>query len=193
MKIAIILALAVLAPLSARADGDAEFTALQGKRVMRELKTKDGFQIYSCKAGKWTLHEAKAKLIDQQGNEVGEHFFVPKANKPGELEPAWRLDDGSYLTGKKVGSKPSDQGVDLLAIQAASNNGKGSLGTSSDVQRLDTIGGKPPTTPCNAGAVDIRVRYSARYVFLDRFTEQPRANAVGGPAAPKAPGSGGAE
>lgn len=125
-----------------------------------------GVQIYDCRPGKddpyrfeWVFRAPEADLFDAAGTRVGKHY----------AGPTWEADDGSKVVGE---TKAHDDGPDINAIpwlllRAKSTSGAGVLARTASVQRLQTVGGKPPAGGCSearAGA-EARVPYSAMYYF----------------------------
>ena len=125
-----------------------------------------GVQRYVCKekeqakgSFEWTLKEPVAKLSDATGREIGSH----------SAGPSWQLADGSKAVKKKlVASVPAlaFDAVPWLLIQIESS-GKGGLAGTQYVQRMDTVGGTPPSAGCDAGHAGAThdVDYRATYLF----------------------------
>jgi hypothetical protein len=122
-----------------------------------------GDQVYTCKkqdAGYgWTLKAPDARLFDDKGHVIGRHF----------AGPAWRLDDGSQVTGKVVARADSPDGdaIPWLLLAVVDHSGSGLLSDAASIQRLGTQGGKPPASGCDAAhdGQESRVGYSAQYYF----------------------------
>lgn len=125
----------------------------------------EGVQIYECSAGQdparfeWVFKSPEAELSDISGRKIGKHY----------AGPTWESVDGSKVVG---GAKASDPGPDASAIPwlllgAKSNSGSGVFGRVKSIQRLQTVGGKAPTTPCGQANVKevARVPYKATYYF----------------------------
>jgi hypothetical protein len=125
----------------------------------------EGLQIYGTeeKEGKlqWVLQEPRADLLDYRtGEKVGTH-----AKGPGG--PVWTDNAGSKLTGKRLANEPAPNAsaVDWLLLEVKSENG-GRFAKVTNIQRVDTWGGKPPAAaPAKAGETK-EVRYEATYVLL---------------------------
>ena len=125
-----------------------------------------GVQRYVCKekeqakgSFEWTLKEPVAKLSDAAGHEIGSH----------SAGPTWQLADGSKAVKKKlVASVPAlaFDAVPWLLIEIESS-GKGKLAGTQYVQRMDTVGGAPPGTGCDAAHAGAThdVDYRATYLF----------------------------
>ena len=125
----------------------------------------DGVQTYTAeeKDGKlqWSAGSVpEATLWDfQSAAKVGTH----------SKGPVWIADDGSKVLGdpKTVVKEPSPN-ADAIPwlLLTVKGEGKGRLAKVSFVQRVDTWGGKAPSTaPAKAGEAQ-SVHYHATYVFL---------------------------
>ena len=135
-----------------------------GERPLLTLKAK-GVQIYECKANaqdpakrEWTFVAPEAQLVDARGKPFGKHF----------AGPTWLANDGSKVVGEvRARADASDaKAIPLLLLAAKSTEGSGTFAKVKSIQRLDTIGGKPPAR-CSKSELGktLRVRYSATYVF----------------------------
>jgi len=134
-----------------------------------------GEQIYACvEAGSrgygwngWTLKASNAVLTDPS--------FVPVGRIA--AGPSWTWTDGSTIGGTEVAEvdSPLADAIPWLLLQVSSTNGGGELGDTAFVQRLNTAGGRTPTTPCNSTNANTlsRVPYSADYYFLSREAGRP--------------------
>jgi hypothetical protein len=123
-----------------------------------------GWQIYSCQAaadGKfaWTLKAPDAELKDEKGKVIGTHF----------AGPAWRLNDGSEVTGKAAAhvDSPDASSIQWLLVNVVSHSGAGLLTSVTTIQRVHTRGGKPPAEGCDASHVNAETKssYTADYYF----------------------------
>jgi hypothetical protein len=47
-------------------------------------------KVYGCVNGRWALKAPDAKLLNQEGSVIGQHF----------AGPTWQLNDGSWIKGK---------------------------------------------------------------------------------------------
>jgi acetyl esterase/lipase len=115
----------------------------------------EGFQVYSCTDGHWTLKAPDAKLLDELGAVIGTHF----------AGPTWRLNDGSEVKGKAIANRPASDGssVPSLLLQAVPGSGIGKLANVTYIGRTDTHGGSAPAAACTGG--EERVPYKANYSF----------------------------
>ena len=102
----------------------------------------EGFQVYSCTDGHWTLKAPDAKLLDEHGIVIGTHF----------AGPTWRLNDGSEVKGKVIANRPASDGssVPSLLLQAVPASGTGKLANVTYIGRADTHGGAAPARPAPA-------------------------------------------
>jgi Protein of unknown function (DUF3455) len=115
----------------------------------------DGFQVYSCTDGHWTLKAPDARLLDEQGKVIGTHF----------AGPTWKLADGSEVKGKMIATQPAQDpsSVPWLLLQSVAGSGSGKLANVLYIRRTETHGGAAPAGACDTG--DQRVPYTARYSF----------------------------
>jgi Protein of unknown function (DUF3455) len=130
-----------------------------------------GVQIYQCQAKKdngaefeWNLKAPEADLFDGRDNKVGKHY----------VGPVWESNDGSKVFGKvkaKADAKEPNA-IPWLLLDAKKVEGNGVFSKVTSIQRLDTVGGKAPTTNCNKTDVDreVRIPYTATYNF---YTSKP--------------------
>ncbi|HTV17088.1 MAG TPA: DUF3455 domain-containing protein [Polyangiaceae bacterium] len=122
-----------------------------------------GVQIYACTQPKpsdtpsWTLEGPHALLTS--GNTVAAIHFAG---------PHWQGLDGSQVKGAKLASAdaPDAAAVPWL-LMSATPSGEGTFAHTTHIQRLDTNGGKPPTTGCDASHLGAKalVPYRASYYF----------------------------
>ena len=128
--------------------------------------TARGVQIYVCRPVQgepakfeWALKAPEADLFDAQGRKVGRHF----------AGPTWELTDGGKVTGrvKAKADAPDGRGIPWLLLEAVQSGGTGIMSKVQSIQRLDTMGGKPPPEPAEQSKVgrEIRVDYTATYKF----------------------------
>jgi hypothetical protein len=131
-----------------------------------------GAQVYACAASAagpfaWTLKRPDATLFDPAGAAAGTHG----------AGPSWTAKDGSSVVGEKIAQAdaPAPTAVPWLLLRAKSTSGHGLLSQVTYVQRIDTQGGKPPATGCDAAKVgtESRASYSADYYFFTGSAAQP--------------------
>ncbi|MNR82195.1 hypothetical protein D3C72_129500 [compost metagenome] len=144
-------------------EAPAAVTVPAGNKVV--MKTVGiGDLTYQCRAKanmtdafEWVLAGPDAILYDGNKNAVGKYYGGP----------TWEANDGSKVTGKQVAVSPNPGSIPLQLVQANPSMGKGAMTDITYIQRLNTVGGAAPATPCgasNAGAKQI-VKYQADYVF----------------------------
>jgi hypothetical protein len=125
-----------------------------------------GVQIYECKVadGKaaWAFVAPEADLFDGNGKRVGKHYAGPN----------WESDDGSKIAGavKSRADSPRLGAIPHLLLSTKPDAKPGVLAGITSVQRLNTLGGVAPATPCTAqdAGKQSRVYYSADYRFLSK-------------------------
>ncbi len=110
----------------------------------------EGAQVYGCDAGAWKLKAPDALVAGKVKHYGG---------------PTWEAPDGSKVVGEvKAKAEVDPAAIPWLLLGAKSTEGSGLLAQARWIQRLDTRGGKPPATACEAGA-ELRVPYTAVYRF----------------------------
>ena len=128
--------------------------------------TATGFQIYECSANKdqparfeLVFKAPEAELFDRAARKVGKHY----------AGPTWESNDGSAVIGevKARNAGPDPNAIPWLLLNAKSNSGTGVFGQVKSIQRLQTVGGKAPSTPCGHDNAQqaARVPYKATYYF----------------------------
>lgn len=124
-----------------------------------------GSQIYKCTLGAsgrydWTLQGPEAELKDRKDKVIGQHS--------GGL--AWKLKDGSEVTGKPAAQVDSldSESIPWLLIDVQSNSNKGALANVTRIQRVHTHGGKPGNQACDEAHKDAETRseFTADYYFF---------------------------
>ena len=140
-------------------------------QVLALTATGSGVQIYECKPTpadaaryEWTFKAPEAELTDANGHTLGKHY----------AGPTWESTDGSSVVGevKAKDAGPDANAIPWLLLAAKSTSGTGVFSHVASIQRLQTSGGKAPTTSCgkdNAQAAT-RVPYKAMYYF---YTPKP--------------------
>jgi uncharacterized protein DUF3455 len=117
-----------------------------------------GDQIYTCDGSAWVFTRPNAMLFDDSGQQVGSHF----------AGPTWAYADHSRVIGKAVANAtPDPTAIPWLLLQATDHQGDGMMQRVTAIQRLDTKGGKAPTTDCDAEhkGQEARSHYTADYLF----------------------------
>jgi hypothetical protein len=120
-----------------------------------------GVQIYTCPVYATSVAVPHADLLvsDKDGGDlVAIHF----------AGPTWQALDGSSVVGDAANAKhfpsPGGNGVDWLLLPVKSTAGNGLFSRVTYIQRLYTVGGKPPAS-CNLNQAEVLVNYSAQYLF----------------------------
>jgi hypothetical protein len=125
-----------------------------------------GDQIYQCslKEGKfsWETLAPDAKLFDAEGKIVGNHT----------AGPLWEYKEGSRVVGrvlKKIDMEPSSS-IAWLLVEVVSHEGDGLFSNVSFINRVNTHGGLPPSSGCDANHLggEKRVAYTADYIFYGK-------------------------
>ena len=157
---------AVIARVSAfEQDVPAQIKPPEGQKLAAEAHAK-GFQVYTCKndgnAYAWALKGPDAELFDKAGKKVGRHF----------AGPTWEWNDHSQVTAKMMTSAPSPEAdsIPWLLLVATGHSGEGILANVTNIQRLNTKGGKAPAGGCDAehAGQETRAAYTADYVFYGK-------------------------
>lgn len=126
-----------------------------------------GDQIYQCNADQggyaWQIQAPDAQLFDDHGQIVGKHYEGP----------VWEYKEGSRLQGKiieRVDMAPGSA-ITWLLVKVIGHKGDSQFAKASYINRINTNGGLPPTSGCDANHLgsEKRVSYSADYIFY-----QPR-------------------
>jgi len=139
-----------------------QIQAPAGEHLLLQVHAK-GDQIYTCKGdaaqAAWTLKAPDAQLFDKDGKPFGKHF----------AGPSWEANDGSRVKGKAVANVPSPDAdsIPWLLVNIVGHEGSGVLSRATSIQRINTKGGKAPTSGCDAAHAgqELRVAYSADYLF----------------------------
>jgi hypothetical protein len=127
-----------------------------------------GFQIYTWNGTSWGTAVPEATLFDEDGNVVALHFGVFAANGS-FIGPAWQSNSGSEVVGKLP---PAAVVVDTnsipwlrLAAVKELTHGPGIFADTSFIQRVNTTGGKAPSTNGAFVGQVARKPYTADYFF----------------------------
>ncbi|MES2562046.1 MAG: DUF3455 domain-containing protein [Pseudomonadota bacterium] len=124
-----------------------------------------GLLTYECraKAGtagayEWVFAGPDATLQDRSGRTVGKYYGGP----------TWEHNEGGKITGKQLAIAPAGAGsIPLQLVQTTPATGAGPFNGVTYIQRVNTMGGVAPTSPCDASTMSTKqtVKYSADYVF----------------------------
>jgi len=141
----------------------------------------NGVQGYACSVDKpgeapdWQPKGPHA-MLGEGGNVVGIHFGGP----------SWQGLDGSTVKGTKIASAPSpDKSAVSWLLLSGTATGEGMFGRISHIQRLDTVGGRPPTGGCDASHLDAKVLVPYRSYYYFYRLSQPGEKVLQCRSAPK--------
>ena len=129
-----------------------------------------GVQIYMCtttaasSTPAWTFIAPQANLLKDNGQLVGTHF----------IGPTWQGNDGSSVAAARAaGAAVDPSAIPWLLLKATANGPtSGKFSDITSIQRLSTVAGIAPGTPCdsnNLGSIS-QVPYTAQYVFYKTKT-----------------------
>ncbi len=161
----LIFAVALVRVSASEQDVPAQLKQPEGQSLAAEAHAK-GFQVYTCKndgnAYNWALKGPDAELFDKAGKKVGRHF----------AGPTWEWSDHSQVTAKMMTSAPSPDAdsVPWLLLVATGHSGEGVLAKVTNIQRLNTKGGKAQAGGCDAAheGQETRTAYTADYFFYGK-------------------------
>lgn len=123
-----------------------------------------GLLTYECRkstapgGAAWVFAGPDAALQNSSGTRVGKYYGGP----------TWEHNDGSKITGKQLAVAPGAAGaIPLQLVQTSPATGSGAMSGVTYIQRVNTVGGVAPSSPCAAGNIGAKqtVGYSADYVF----------------------------
>lgn len=153
------------APMYSQASLPAAVQAPAGHKVAMETVGM-GEITYQCNAKKdmadqfeWVFVGPEAKLADRRGKQVGKYYGPPAT---------WESTDGSKLTGTQVAVAPSAAGnIPYQLVKANPASGNGAMTGVTYIQRVNTMGGVAPASPCLASNKGVKqtVKYQADYIF----------------------------
>lgn len=134
-----------------------DLKVLAGNKVALHVYAR-GVQIYRWDGATWNLVAPEATLYADRGAHrvVGTHY----------AGPTWEGWSGSKVVGTVLKrATPDPNSIDWLLLKAKTNEGPGLFGQVTYIQRVNTVGGKAPTTPGTQVGQEVRVPYSAEYYF----------------------------
>jgi Protein of unknown function (DUF3455) len=163
-----IAALAVLATISvARAIEDnrapdlpsplCDRLQVQGGRVAFHAYAL-GVQIYRWNGASWVFVAPAARLFAdaEYHGEVGIHY----------AGPTWESNSGGKVVASRVEScAPDPTAIAWLLLQKVSSEGPGIFDRVTFIQRVNTAGGLPPSSPGPFVGAEAEVPYTAEYYF----------------------------
>ena len=122
-----------------------------------------GVQIYECRARKdgagveWSFVAPDAELFDTRGQAIGRHG----------AGPYWQARDGSRIVGtlQARADAPTSSAIPWLLLSTKSTGPDGTFGKVTSIQRINTVGGLAPSTPCTreTTGTSVRIDYTADY------------------------------
>jgi hypothetical protein len=122
-----------------------------------------GVQIYECRARKdgtgveWSFVAPDAELFDTRGQAIGRHG----------AGPYWQARDGSRIVGtlQARADAPTSSAIPWLLLSTKSTGPDGTFGKVTSIQRINTVGGLAPSTPCTRETTgsSVRIDYTADY------------------------------
>jgi hypothetical protein len=116
-----------------------------------------GVQIYTWNGTSWGSAVPEAILYDEDGNIVATHF----------AGPTWLSNSGSRVAGAlpPAAVVVDTNAIPWLRLPALNPEGPGVFAPTTFIQRVNTIGGKAPSTPGAFVGQVARIPYSADYFF----------------------------
>jgi len=122
-----------------------------------------GDQIYQCTVENnmyaWKIQAPDARLYDAQGRIVGNHY----------AGPIWEYKEGSRIVGRIVGKIDiaPESSIAWLLVEVIGHKGNGLFSNVNYINRINTHGGLPPLSGCDANHLgsEKRVPYTADYIF----------------------------
>lgn len=135
-----------------------------------------GTQIYRCTQDKsdtthfsWTFIAPAADLYKKANyrHPAGKHY----------AGPTWESTDGSKVVGAKLqqADAPDPNAIPWLLLRSASTTGSGIFSKVTFIQRVNTTGGKSPSTMADRAHLgqEVQVPYTAEYLFYQASTRHP--------------------
>ena len=116
-----------------------------------------GVQIYQWNGTSWVFIAPAAMLFADAGyhGQVGIHY----------AGPTWESNSGSKVVGTRLAAcTPDTDSIPWLKLSGVSS-GPGVLHGVAFVQRINTVGGKAPSTAGATVGQEVEVPYTAEYVF----------------------------
>ncbi|MGJ0490361.1 DUF3455 domain-containing protein [Methylobacter sp.] len=159
-----ILFLWVLLPATVNADTSIpeQIRVPAGNKPVLSVHAK-GDQIYQCSVDNneyaWKIQAPDARLYDAQGQIVGNHY----------AGPVWEYKEGSRIVGRivnKIDIAPKSS-ISWLLVEVIGHKGNGLFSDVKYINRINTHGGLPPLSGCDANHLgsEKRVPYKADYIF----------------------------
>ena len=125
-----------------------------------------GDQIYQCALNgglySWQLQAPDAKLFDDHGKVVGNHYSGP----------IWEYKEGSRVVGRVLNKVDLAPGFSIswLLVEVVAHKGNGLFSEVSFINRINTHGGLPPMSGCDSNHLggEKRMAYTADYIFYTK-------------------------
>jgi uncharacterized protein DUF3455 len=117
-----------------------------------------GVQIYRWNGTSWDFVAPQAALSSSANydGDVGSHY----------AGPTWESNSGSKVVARrKDGCTPDANAIPWLLLEQVSTSGPGIFSSVTYIQRVNTTGGLPPTTPGLSVGEISQVPYTAEYYF----------------------------
>ena len=117
-----------------------------------------GVQIYRWNGTSWVFVAPSARLFAdaEYHGEVGIHY----------AGPTWESHSGGKVIASRLEScAPDPTAIAWLLLQTVSTEGPGIFDRVTFIQRVNTAGGLPPTTPGPFIGAEEEVPYTAEYYF----------------------------
>jgi hypothetical protein len=117
-----------------------------------------GVQAYTWNGASWGSPVPEATLFDPEGNVVAIHF----------AGPSWESNSGSKVIGAVVQPTVTvdTNAIPWLRLSAVRTEGLGVFTDTSFIQRVNTAGGRAPSTNGTVVGQVARVPYTADYFFF---------------------------
>jgi hypothetical protein len=125
-----------------------------------------GVQIYHWDGAGWVFDAPAATLFADPGHraQVGIHY----------AGPTWETQSGSKVVGARLAAcTPDSTAIPWLKLGAVSSDGPGLLEGVTYIQRVNTAGGKAPSSPGTMAGQQANVPYSAEYYFYESDGTEP--------------------
>jgi hypothetical protein len=137
----------------------------------------EGVQMYTATASPtnpsalvWTFTGPQAVLFDHDGGVVGSHYAYA-----GPTYPCWESSSGSIVIAQRIvpAVTVDPTAIPWLRLDAVKAGGPGIFKDVTFIQRINTTGGLAPATPPTQLGQEVRVPYTAEYIFY-RAEKKPK-------------------
>ena len=133
-----------------------------GQAVLYKFQTlQNSVQIYTCKpaGGRYAWSGPDPDAIMTTGDEklIVHHY----------KGPTWEATDGSIVRASGAKHYQATQGGSVDWLELTATGGTGKFARVSNIHRIETSGGVPPASACDAGhnSQQARIPYHATYIF----------------------------